>query len=69
MTQTQHDRTQGADRNTEKGAGYGRDEDLERARMSERPAGADLDATAREAGRRPVIHVSPDPDAERGGKD
>lgn len=52
--------------------GFGRDPDLERARGRDRPASGDLDATSEKADHRPVIHYSPDPDAEaearRGGE-
>ena len=42
--------------------GYGRDEDLEEARVSDRPAEADLDGDPQAAAEDPLT-VSPDPEA------
>ncbi len=42
--------------------GYSRDEDLEGARIKDRPAEADLDGDPKAAARNPIT-VSPDPDA------
>lgn len=44
--------------------GYSRDEDLETARGTDRPADADLDADPEAAAEDPIT-VSPDPDEER----
>ena len=42
--------------------GHGRDQDLEQARASDRPAEADLDGDPEAAAENPIT-VSPDPDA------
>ena len=43
--------------------GFGRDEDMEQTRPSDRPAKADLDGDAAAAAHKP-ISVSPDPDED-----
>ncbi len=43
--------------------GFGREEDLEAARRTGRPAEADMDADPNAAAEEPIT-VSPDPDAE-----
>ena len=45
--------------------GFGREEDLEAARRTGRPAEADMDADPKAAADDPLT-VSPDPDAEEG---
>lgn len=46
---------------TPKAPGFGRDEDMEQTRPSDRPAKADLDGDAAAAADKPIT-VSPDPD-------
>lgn len=46
--------------------GYGRDEDLERERRSDRPAKADMDADDRKADRAPGEHIHYAPQPEDG---
>lgn len=46
---------------TPKPPGFGRDEDMEQTRPSDRPARADLDGDAEVAADKPIT-VSPDPD-------
>lgn len=45
--------------------GFGREEDLEAARRTGRPAEADMDGDPKAAAEEPIT-VSPDPDAEEG---
>ena len=44
--------------------GFGRDRDLERARLRERPADANLSGDAHKAEQEPTIDYAPDPDAD-----
>lgn len=46
---------------TPRDPGFGRDEDLEQTRPSDRPTAADLDGDAKAAADKPIT-VSPDPD-------
>jgi hypothetical protein len=49
---------------TPRAPGFGRDEDLEQTRPSDRPASADLDGDGKAAADKPIT-VSPDPDEDK----